>query len=76
MNERKCSTWHREHHNWEEPCHEHPRRFISGKEAPQITMYYFTCCIREITKLEPSDRIDYMVQTERNQQTIGYTKHK
>ncbi|MNP86544.1 hypothetical protein D3C76_1868480 [compost metagenome] len=63
MNNRQRRSRKTEHHDREEAGHEHPRRFIAGKEAVQVSVDDFTRSICKIADLEPYDRIDNVVQT-------------
>ncbi|MNC51637.1 hypothetical protein D3C75_1009360 [compost metagenome] len=74
MNECQGRTRQREHHNREEACHEHPGGFVSGEEPGKITMHYFSGGIGKVTDLEPGNGVNDMVQTDRNQQTVGRTE--
>ncbi|VDY44219.1 Uncharacterised protein [Salmonella enterica subsp. enterica serovar Daytona] len=60
--------------NREEAGHKHPRRAVASIEAVDVAVEYSACGIGEFANLEPSDGVQYLMQTGGDQQTVDEAK--
>src|SRR5680860_1056411 len=69
VGDRQRSGRQREHHDREEAGHKDPRTRVTGEEASQVTVGAL-----ELPHLEPQQRVEDVVQPERDQKTIDDTE--